>query len=109
MISSYRLRHFFQIELLNSENNWLKSLVEVERQQADKANQLLSESREGTLVLKCEMETQHVLSERRVTDLQMQLDKVWQSSAVYSLSTCSKTTFYLSGLEQIGYLKWLFY
>jgi len=98
----------FQAERLDGENNRLKSLVEIERQRADKANQLLSESRKGTLIVKCEIETQHVQSEGRVTDLQMQLDKVWQSSAVYSVSTCSKTTFYVSGLGHMSCLRCLF-
>ncbi|KAF6023776.1 hypothetical protein EB796_017920 [Bugula neritina] len=39
MISSYRLRHFFQIDRL-------ESMVVSERQRADKATQLLSESRD---------------------------------------------------------------
>lgn len=68
------------MERLESERDRLQSQIEEERKRADKASHQLSShhkaNRQGTLVVKCEIETQHVQSEERVADLQNQLDKV---------------------------------
>ena len=65
---------------MESERARLQSQIDEERRKADKASQQLSNyhkaDRQGTLVVKCEIETQHVQKEERFTELQQQLDKV---------------------------------
>ncbi|XP_067931851.1 citron rho-interacting kinase-like isoform X2 [Watersipora subatra] len=73
-----------KLERLESERKLLESQREEERRRADNALQQLSNyqraDRKGTLVVKCEIETQHVQSEERVSQLQDQLDKVLSSN-----------------------------
>ena len=72
--------YHYQVERLESERSRLKSQIEAERQRADKASHKLANhqkaDRKGTLVVKCEIETQHSQSEEKVTQLQQELDKV---------------------------------
>ena len=72
--------YHYQVERLESERSRLKSQIEAERQRADKASHKLANhqkaDRKGTLVVKCEIETQHSQSEVKVTQLQQELDKV---------------------------------
>lgn len=67
---------------MENERSHLKSQIEAERQRADKASQQLSNyhkaDRKGTLVVKCEIETQRSQSDEKVHQLQLELDKVWE-------------------------------
>ena len=76
----YFIIYHYQVERLESERSRLKSQIEAERQRADKASHKLANhqkaDRKGTLVVKCEIETQHSQSEEKVTQLQQELDKV---------------------------------
>ena len=105
--------YHYQVERLESERSRLKSQIEAERQRADKASHKLANhqkaDRKGTLVVKCEIETQHSQSEEKVTQLQQELDKVGDCDCRCAEFIFHMVCMYLSvlSLNNIVVMRWI--